>query len=152
MLDPLDVVRILLRWVHALAAVAWVGGALFYLLVLRPALRARPAPELERRLAAGFREVVQAGIAALVVSGVFLTADRLSQGVGGALYAGLLGLKIALALGMFGLAWWLARGSGPRLARRWHPASVQLGLGLLIFLLVAALRVVYENGLRTGAP
>ena len=35
----LDWILLVIRWAHAVAAVAWVGGGIFYLMVLRPALR-----------------------------------------------------------------------------------------------------------------
>ena len=34
-----DVFFLLIRWFHGLAAVAWVGGGIFYLMVLRPAVQ-----------------------------------------------------------------------------------------------------------------
>jgi putative copper export protein len=134
-----------IRWVHLLAATVWVGGGLFYLLVLRPALRrAEPgvAAALGPAVGAGFREVVNLAIASLVVSGAVLTFDRLSRNAGLA-YAAVLALKVALAIAMFALAWelgWAGR-RGAR-GRRWpiSPAGLLLVLGLVVFLLALVLR------------
>ena len=38
-MNALDWILVAIRWAHALAAVAWVGGGIFYLMVLRPAFR-----------------------------------------------------------------------------------------------------------------
>src|SRR5438477_1286192 len=61
-------------WAHAMAAVAWVGGSLFYAVVLTPAVtELGPTPERRSLLAlAGreFREVVRLAIVVFVVTGV----------------------------------------------------------------------------------
>ena len=33
-----DLFLVVVRWIHVVAAAAWVGGSIFYLFVLRPAL------------------------------------------------------------------------------------------------------------------
>ena len=37
-----DVLFLVMRWLHNIAAVAWVGGGIYYLLILRPRLRRSP--------------------------------------------------------------------------------------------------------------
>ena len=162
----------MLRFVHLLAAVAWIGGSLFYAVALRPQLQQDGLPQEARRaIAARFRAVVQACIAAFILTGVPLAFDRLSQSPS-LLYAGLLWLKIGLSLWMLLLAYSLrlrvpaarpprwgnaetpGRGeSPPRLVsgarrRRAREENLVLALGLLILLVVAALRVTYESALR----
>ena len=153
-----------------MAALAWVGGALFYLVVLRPSLGAVPGEArstVERTIGQAFQEVVQTSIVVLVVSGAVLTFDRLTAGVVGASYVGILGLKIALSLVMFWLAWEIGRrrrkgthrrptssGPGwlPEPVRIWlRPAQLTLSLGLVVVLLGLLLRALYEAGLRAGA-
>jgi uncharacterized membrane protein len=106
-----------LRWAHLLAAVAWVGGGLFYLVVLRPASRALPDPwrgSLITAAQARYRELVEATIAVLVVTGAVLSFDRLS-GPGSSLpYVSLLALKVSLAAWMFYLAYRMGRLAGGR--------------------------------------
>ncbi len=153
-----------------MAALAWVGGALFYLLVLRPSLSAvsgEARSAVERTIGQAYQEVVQTSIVVLVVSGAVLTFDRLTAGVVGAAYIVILGLKIALSLVMFGLAWELGRRrreginrqpafSGPTWlpepVRIWlRPARLTLSLGLVVVLLGLLLRALYEAALRAGA-
>ncbi len=150
----LDIFRVLIRWLHLVAGVAWVGGSLFYLLIVIPvtreangaALRAL-LPELDKR----FRELIQLSIAVLIVSGVVITFDRL-QLEPGSPYVLTLGVKIVLAVWMFVLAQDLAsRGRRRVIERRTHqlPAASKgpsttliLALGLGILLLSDILKVI----------
>ena len=66
-----DYLMLAIRWLHTMSAVAWVGGGMFYLLVLRPAIR-RSGP-MDRSLAAAigpeFRGLVDVSIAVLIITG-----------------------------------------------------------------------------------
>ena len=109
-MDALDVILLIIRWAHALAAVAWIGGSLFMLLAARPALRnADPQGLVGRALAVEFRPVVTTAIAVLIVSGVILTVDRLTSDAAGLAYTAVLVAKIVLAVYAFGVAWLLPR-------------------------------------------
>ncbi len=98
---------------HALAAVAWVGGSIFFLLVLRPALKKADGGGTVGRLAgAEFRSVVNTAIAVLVLSGVILSVSRLTSTAVSLPYVIVLSVKIAVALYIFGATWLLQRRSG----------------------------------------
>ena len=172
MVDGLDVVRAGVRWVHAIAAVAWVGGSLFYLVVLRPAL-ANPGVAdraLKTAIQKGFRDVVDLSIIALIATGVYITFDRLSTAHLGKAYMVVLGLKLAVVLAMF----WMARDLGTRLGRllgggrapsgppgepslrdarpqagslrKWlAPSRMILALGLVAFFLSMLLVMLFES-------
>lgn len=147
-MSPLLVLSILMRAIHLVAGAAWVGGSVVYLLVIVPALRVSGAPpQTSAAMGALFRQVVNACIGAVLLSGVYLVFDRLSGTGAGALYVIVLVVKIAAALAMIALAALQAqearrppshRGRLWRLAPRWI-----LGLGLLTFLLGAALVGIY---------
>jgi putative copper export protein len=137
-------------WAHALGAAVWVGGALVFLLVLRPALRAGGAgPTVQRAAGARFQEVVEVSAAVLAVSGVVLAVVRLSSGAAGPAYAVLLGVKVLLALAMFALAtelrWSGRRPGGGR--GRGALSRLTLVLGIVVVLLAVVLRRVFEAGL-----
>ena len=165
---PGEAFRLILRWAHVVAAIAWIGGAIFYLAVLRPALRSAPPdnqPALDAAIARYFRELIQVGILVLFLSGVVLTVDRLSSGFAGAAYAAILAIKIVLSLVTFWLAWEIGRrgrratSSSPdrrpeseaSLALWLRPPRVVLALGLIVVLLGLLLRAVFEAALRTTA-
>ena len=92
-----------MRWLHALAAAAWVGGSLFYLIVLIPTLKR--VPDVPRALSAAlgveFRTVVVTSIIVLVATGAILAFDRLTEVEPP--YAATLGVKVVLSIWMFAL-------------------------------------------------
>jgi putative copper export protein len=148
-------IRWLMRTAHVLAASAWVGGSIMYLVVVLPALRAAgPAPAIAAQVAALFKRLTNVCIGVLLLSGAYLVFDRLTQTTLGSLYIVALALKIALALAMFVLALYLAQSNVRRLAKRSTRLSkvapqLMLGLGILIFILGALLNTLFE---ATVAP
>lgn len=132
-MDGLDVLRAVVRWIHVVAAVVWVGGSIFYLIVLRPALANPGAAEsrraLEMAINRAFRDLVDISIIALIVTGVIITLDRLDATSVGAPYFVLLALKIVAAVAMFFLARDLGARLGRRLRRRGPPMEPSLSPG-----------------------
>ena len=108
----LDWILVIIRWGHALAAVAWVGGGAFYLLVLRPAIRRSQGmpPDTGDAIRDEFRGLVTTAIAVLLLSGVILSVARLTSDAATVPYAIVLGVKIALALYMFYIMRFVRRG------------------------------------------
>lgn len=153
-MSPLLALSILMRTVHLVAGAVWVGGSMIYLLVIVPALRVSGASsQTSAAMGTLFRQVVNVCIGAVLLTGVYLVFDRLGglseTGTTGALYVIVLVVKIAAALAMIVLAALQAqearrppshRGRLWRLAPRWI-----LGLGLLTFLLGAALVGIYSG-------
>ena len=161
-----EVFLLAVRWLHALAAMAWVGGSLFYLLVLRPALRkgGQAASPFNTLAAQEFRGLVDICIIVLVLTGAILTFDRLTSRFAGVPYVAALGFKVALSLGMFYLArfrrprpWPLPLETNPapppsvatlrRVARAVTGANLILILGIVVFLLSDLLKVLFEQAL-----
>ena len=169
-----EVFLLVMRWAHALAALLWIGGALFYALVIRPAQRhanVNDGASLGQSIAFEFRSWVLFSIGILVVTGAVLTLNRLTSPLTDLPYLLILGTKISLALIMFVLV---------RTQRRSQPVSTRLpreniagrsffglpmsakikslvprsnmilGLGLTVFLLADILRDLVEKSLRGG--
>src|SRR5437016_1679640 len=106
----------LIRSIHILAAAVWVGGSFMYLVVVIPALRNRvpfgdgaPAPGVSAQVAILFKRMVNYCVGILLLSGAYLTFDRLTQTTLGVLYLVVLGLKIVVAISMFVLALYLGQ-------------------------------------------
>lgn len=145
-------ISVVMRALHLLAAAIWVGGSVMYLMVITPALRmTKSGPTVGPALSALFRRLVNICIGVLLLTGAYITFDRLSSGLAGSLYIVLLAVKVVLALAMMALALFQAqearrsikhRGRLWSLAPRWI-----LALGLGTFLLGAALAVVYDLNL-----
>lgn len=101
-----DLFLVVVRWIHVVAAAAWVGGSVFYLFVLRPALRRSPEAgrKINEATAAEFGTLVDTCIFVILATGVILTFNRLTAGVTGPSYGLVLAAKIALSVWMFILA------------------------------------------------
>ena len=114
-MNVLDWILLAIRWGHALAAVAWVGGGIFYLMVLRPAIQqARGLPaETGKAIGVEFRGLVSTAIAVLLLTGVILSASRLTVDVVTSPYVAVLVVKIVLALYMFYVVRFMRQDSYP---------------------------------------
>ncbi len=156
-MDAADIILLVIRWAHALAAVVWIGGSLFMLLAARPALRSLRSESgddgssgvLGRALSAEFRPMVLTAIGVLIVSGVVLTVDRLTSDAAGLAYTGVLVAKIVLAVYAFVIAWLLprrgnrARGVGGVLG---GPTALVI-VGVIVIGLADVLTWLFERGL-----
>ncbi len=114
-MNVLDWILLAIRWAHALSAVAWVGGGIFYLMVLRPAIqRARGlTPEASRAIGVEFRGLVSTAIAVLLLTGVILSVSRLTEDAVTSPYVAVLVVKIVLALYMFYVVRFMRQDSYP---------------------------------------
>ncbi len=165
-MSPSDLFILGTRWLHTLAAVAWVGGGLFYLLALRPALKGSGfSDDLNKRVAREFRNVVDTAIWALVVTGAILFLDRVTSDHATVTYGVVLGIKIALAVWMFYLVGFRQRRSpllegedsahpGRPLLRRakmvFSGTNLILILGVIVLLLSSILGELFEIDLTKG--
>ncbi len=143
-------IRLIVRAAHLIAGAAWVGGSSMYMLVVIPALRSGgPAPLVAAQIAALFRRMVTICVWVLLLSGAYLTFDRLTQTTLGWPYLVVLGIKIVAALGMFVLAIYLGQSNVRRLAKRSTRLSkaapqLMLALGIIVFILGALLNSLFE--------
>lgn len=141
----LEILEVLMRWAHIASAVALVGGFAFARLVVAPALAGTPDDErLEswRALIARFTPLIYAGVAGLVVSGVYAMLKRPGHTP---LYHSLLGIKLLLALHVFAAAFLVARAvagklESAQLERRMTGIVIS---GFTILLIAAFLRRIF---------
>ena len=156
----LDWILVIIRWGHAVSAVAWVGGGIFYLMVLRPAIRRSQGLHAETGAAIRdeFRGLVATAIAVLLLTGVILSVARLTGEGATVPYAIVLGVKIALALFMFYVVRIVRRGDyGPshdeetgafrRAVRRTTSPMALLVIGVVVIGLSDVLDGLFENAL-----
>ncbi len=114
-MNVLDWILVAIRWGHALSAVAWVGGGIFYLMVLRPAIQSTkglPA-ETSRAIGVEFRGLVSTAIAVLLLTGAILSVSRLTEDAITSPYVAVLVVKIVLSLYMFYVVRFMSQGSYP---------------------------------------
>ena len=156
----LDWILVVIRWGHALSAVAWVGGGAFYLLVLRPAIRRSQGlpPETGAAIRDEFRGLVTTAIAVLLLTGAILSVARLTGDAATVPYAIVLGVKITLALYMFYVVRFVRRGdygdaegtggSWPRrVVRRLTTPMALLVIGMVVIGLSDVLDALIEDAL-----
>tara|TARA_A100001037_G_scaffold300502_1_gene328190 strand:+ start:1715 stop:2182 length:468 start_codon:yes stop_codon:yes gene_type:complete len=150
-----EVILLLVRWVHSIAALTWIGGAIFYWLIMRPSLQSGLLPDRVLHFARQeFGQIVVLSMWALLITGSILFFERISLPSATTTYVAVLGLKVMLSAWMFFLT------IGPRgrsvlaIARqgKWRGVVNALGhinmtiiLGLAIFLLSDYLRLIIEN-------
>jgi hypothetical protein len=145
----------LVRTIHILAAAVWVGGSFTYLVVIIPVLRNGEATSgVSSQIAILFKRVVNYCIGILLLSGAYLTFDRLTQTMLGWLYLIILGLKIVVAVSMFILALYVGQSNIRRLAKRSTRLSkvapqLLLVLGILVFILGALLNHLFEMAIMS---
>ena len=160
-MNVLDWILIAIRWFHLLAAVAWVGGGMFWVLVLRPALRRSNDTGGGARRSVGeeFRNLVNTAIGVLLVTGIVLSATRLTDTAVTTPYVAVLVVKIILALYMFYVVRFLRPRVYPdgqetedgRIARareRLTSTGALLIYGVIILGLSDVLSALFENAVR----
>ena len=159
-MDALGWILVAIRWGHAVSAVAWVGGGIFYLMVLRPAIRQSQGLPKDTGKAIGveFRGLVSTAIAVLLITGVILSASRLTEDVITSPYVVVLVVKIALALYMFYVGRFMRQDSYPddrtlgdsrwqRLSGRLTGTTAILVTGIVVIGLSDILDGLLENAL-----
>ena len=149
---------LVVRWAHAIGAVAWIGGSAFFAFVLRPVERANPdlvRPVL-RPLGSVYRELVDISVIAIIVTGIVLMFDRLTGNDATPAWFIVLGIKLALAVWMFYLVWHFRqadfdpteRPTGFAARISWLIGyNAMVFFGVVIFLLASVLRVLFENSI-----
>ena len=159
-MNVLDWILVVIRWGHAVAAVAWVGGGIFYILVLRPSMRRAPtSAETHRVMGVEFRALVNTAIAVLLLTGVIISVARLTEDTITIVYVAVLVVKIVLAMYMFYIVRFLRQGSYPEEPATgsgwWRRAlngltgtTAVLIIGLVVFGLADVLSALFEDGLR----
>ena len=160
-MSALDWILVAIRWGHAVSAVAWVGGGIFYLMVLRPAVRrARGWPEeTAKAVGSEFRSVVTTAIAVLLLTGAILTVSRLTEDAVTIPYIAVLVVKVSLAGYMFYVVRFLRRdsysvsespesGKWRRMRGRLTDPVALTVIGIAVIGLSDVLNALFEDALR----
>ena len=70
---------VVVRYAHAVAAIAWIGGSIFHALILRPLTVAHPDKmgQAMSLIGPAYREIIDIAVVTLVVSGLILMFSRI---------------------------------------------------------------------------
>ena len=159
-MNALDWILVVIRWTHAVAAVAWVGGGIFYIMVLRPSIRRAPASqETKRFVGIEFRGLINTAILVLLLTGVIISVARLTEDTITIAYVAVLVVKIVLAAYMFYVVRFLRQTTYPEEPAAgnswWGKArscltgtTAVLVIGLLVFGLADILSALFVQGVR----
>jgi hypothetical protein len=134
-----ELLLVVLRWLHAVASIAFLGwSAVLWL---------DGPPQADVSLARQrFKEVTELTLLVFLATGAVLTFDRLSRGAGG-LYAGVLALKVLCAVVAYQFAF------------RWRRVGLPVGgldgrivliFGVAAVLLAAVLKGVFDSGVSSS--
>ena len=159
-MSPGDIFILAVRWIHTIAGVAWIGGSLFYLFVLKPASKKSGSDAVGNTAVANeFRAVVDTAVMVLIITGVVLAFDRLISKYTDVAYVSVFGVKVVLSLWMFWLADVLQKRRRTRTAtpitgdetkpnRAFSSANLIAIIGIIVFLLSDLLQALFEDALK----
>ena len=152
-----DGLLVLVQWLHALGAVAWIGGSAFFALIVRPAQLIDPdgVGKIVKRFTGPYRELVDASVITLGVSGLILMFERLTGDDATVTYFIVLSIKLVLAGWMFYLLWSLRRAGFVPEARSGFTQRLSwlfgynalLAGGVIVFLLAGILQAIFETAI-----
>jgi len=74
-----DFFHIIVTWTHIISTVIWIGGSIFYFLILNPVLNTvlGSSNDVVKIIGREFSSIVKICISALIVSGVIMLLNRL---------------------------------------------------------------------------
>ena len=150
-----DWLLVIVRYAHAVAAVAWIGGSIFHAVILRPLVVAESDKMAQAMslITPAYREVIDIAVMTLIVTGLILMFSRIQGNEATVAWAIVLAVKIALAIWMFYIVWRRRRMStgavvNEGIASKLLGYNAVLAIGLVIFLLANVLRELVEASLR----
>jgi hypothetical protein len=133
-----EALLVVLRWLHGLAAIVFLGWSLVVWLDGPP--RGDTSAARQR-----FKEIFELTLLVFLATGAVLSVDRLSRGPG-PVYAGLLALKVACGVVAYQYAF------------RWRRVGLPVGsldgrivliFGVATVFLAAVLKGVFDSGVRS---
>ncbi len=133
----LDVLGVILRWLHIISAIALLGGMVYARFVVTPALSTL-VPELQQKLsdsmARRYQGLLYSAIAALLISGTYNLVRKTGLTP---LYHALFGIKVLLALHVFVVGFLAVQPGNQKRARQVTGIVIS---GILIVAISAVLR------------
>ena len=98
---------VLMRWLHLTSAAVWIGGSIFFILVVQSKTNdSKKFTKISKfGILSEFSSLSDILISTLLLSGMILTVNRLTIGTISSLYLSILSFKIILSLWLFLIVW-----------------------------------------------
>jgi len=106
-IDLVEWIMISARWMHAVSATTWLGGSIFFAVILKPVykMNSKNFSTLMDRINNTYKDLVDISIVALIVSGLILMFDTLTGKPVTITWFIIFGFKLLIAFWMFFLVW-----------------------------------------------
>ena len=159
-----ELFHLIVRWSHLLSGAAWLGGIIFWFMVLNPTTRAFSSfQQYIGHISDDFKRLVDTCIFVLLSTGAIMTFNRITPGDMGPNYLLVLGAKIVIVAIMI----LIVRAKRPTLIKNRKPKkeitqasrlnkiiniltgyNLLIILGAAIFLLSDVLHMIYTSTLQ----
>lgn len=158
-----NIFQLLILWAHLISATAWVGGSLFWVLILNPSIKKTNSSHntLLKSVSRDFKALVDSCIFILLTTGTIMTFNRITLEEIGPKYLGILTIKLMLVAYLFylirakrisGLTSFTRRDENlPKYSIVTRIMGILSGynlvviLGLTIYILSDILRLIYQG-------
>lgn len=150
----IDILGLLFRWMHILAAIAAVGGTIFIRLALMPSLSVladESRKALHEAIRSRWSKMVMAGIAVLLASGLYNFVVTFRTYYLPGYYVPLFGVKVVLALTIFFIASALV-GRSPALEGIRRNARFWVTLNMTLAIVLVCISGVLRMAKKTEKP
>ena len=138
---------LIIRWSHSIAAVAWIGGAIFYWLVLKPIFKLKKTDiSFTNKVSSEFNKLVKLSIWVLVITGGILLTSRLAEEVATFQYV-MFFLVFSIRVSTSSPDGLQKNKTGLNFYYQINKPLLVMVLGIIIFFLSELLQLIVEQGL-----
>lgn len=105
-IDFINIITIFIKWLHSVAAMSWVGGSIFFALIIRP-VQSSMKQEYSivfKNISIIYRDLVDISVIGLILSGIFLMFTKLSENITNE-WIIVFSIKLFISIIMFYLVW-----------------------------------------------
>ena len=105
-IDFIDLITIFIKWLHSIAAMSWVGGSVFFALIIRPVQSSmnRKYSVVFKNISIIYRDLVDISVIGIILSGIFLMFTKLSENITNEWMIVFI-IKLFISVIMFYLVW-----------------------------------------------
>ena len=105
-IDFIDLITIFIKWLHSIAAMSWVGGSVFFALIIRPVQSSmnRKYYVVFKNISIIYRDLVDISVIGIILSGIFLMFTKLSENITNEWMIVFI-IKLFISVIMFYLVW-----------------------------------------------